>query len=452
MIDSLLAALGPDLVCTAPIEPRYHSDESGAGACEPLAVLLPRTTEHVSTALAICDEHRQSVVAQGGRSGLTGAAIPGAGDVVLSLERLRGVIEIDPDAATMTVWAGTTLEAAQQAAAEAGFELTYDLGARGSCTVGGNIATNAGGNRVIRYGMTREHVLGLEAVLADGTVVTSLNKMLKNNAGYDLKQLFIGSEGTLGVVTRAVLRLRPAPRSRTTSLIAAPDYPGVLALLRHAQTASTGVTAFEVMWPPYYQALATIREVTAPVEIGDGFGVLLEITGADPDTDADAVECLIAEAVEHGWATDAFIARSARDTEAIWGMREAGPLTAAHQSAHFDIGLPIGSIADFVVKCTQQLRDVWPDVEVLPFGHIGDSNLHLQVWVGDQTGDLIEAIDDVVYAAVRDWGGSVSAEHGIGTLKRAYLGHSRSDTEIALMHRLKAALDPNGILNPGKVI
>ena len=294
--------------------------------CAPAALVRPRTTEHVSTALAICNRHRQPVVAQGGLTGLAGAAVPRPGDVALSLERLVGVDEIDADASAMTVWAGTTLEAAQQAAAAEGFELTYDLGARGSCTVGGNIATNAGGNRVIRYGMTREHMLGLEAVLADGTIVTSLNKMFKNNTGYDLKQFFIGSEGTLGVVTRAVLRLRPAPRSRTTALLALPRRTtAVLALLATRNPSRRGNHRVRGDVAAVLRMLAERARDHPAGRHRRRVGVLVEMP-APSGPDEEAVEQLIGETIEHGWVTDAFLARSTRDTEAIWGMREAGPL------------------------------------------------------------------------------------------------------------------------------
>jgi FAD/FMN-containing dehydrogenase len=452
-IDELLERLGPDIVTVSDVSERYHTDWTGTAPCAPVALIRPRTTDQVAQALQICDRHRQSVIAQGGLTGLTGAAVPSPGDISLSTERLVGVEEIDPAAATMTVWAGTTLEAAQQAALAAGFELTYDLGARGSCTVGGNVATNAGGNRVIRYGMTREHVLGLEAVLADGTILTSLNKLLKNNAGYDLKQLFIGSEGTLGVVTRVVLRLRPKPAARTTALLACPDYAAVVTMLDRCRREASNLSAFEVMWPAYYQMLAERRGgITPPVDIAAGMGVIVELSGNDPHLDEELVERLMGTAIEDGTVSDAFLARSAADTEAIWGMREAGPMDGIVGLVHFDIGLPTGSIDDFLTEATARLRDEWPQIDVYPFGHIGDSNLHITASVGYADTAVELRIDDIVYATVAEFAGSVSAEHGIGTIKRPYLHHSRTSAEIDVMRRLKAALDPNGILNPGKVL
>jgi FAD/FMN-containing dehydrogenase len=456
-IDDLLEVLGADVVTVGEISSRYHTDWTGTSPCEPAALVRPRTTEQVATALSICNRHRQPVVAQGGMTGLTGAAVPSPGDVALSLERLVGVEELDPAAATMTVGAGTTLEAAQQAARDAGFELTYDLGARGSCTVGGNVATNAGGNRVIRYGMAREHVLGLEVVLADGTVLTSLNKLLKNNAGFDLKQLFIGSEGTLGVVTRVVLRLRPAPAARTTALLACPDYDAVLDVLDEVRRAAPNLTAFEVMWPDYYGMLAERRGgITPPIDIGDGRGVLIELSGNDPTADERLVEQLVGSAIERGAATDAFVARSQADTDAIWGMREAGPMDGIQGLCHFDLGLPTGSIDAFVSEARRRLREEWPEMVSFAFGHVGDSNLHFNATIDPERPPTDDAVahrmEEIVYGTVAEWGGSISAEHGIGTIKKPYLHHSRTEAELDVMRRIKSALDPHAILNRGKVV
>src|SRR5215469_3146443 len=284
IVDELREALGAGVVTVGEaVERRYFCDWSAIDPAPPRALLRPRNTQEVSTALKLCHTTGQGVVPQGGLTGLAGGATPHAGDIVLSLERLTGIEEIDPAAATITVGAGTPLELAQRAAEEAGFLLALDLGARGSCQLGGNLSTNAGGNRVIRYGMAREQVLGLEVVLADGTIVTSLNKMLKNNAGYDIKQLFIGAEGTLGLITRAVLRLHARPLSQATALVALPDYEAVVTLLRRAQRELGEISAYESISGGFYVLLAVLPSAERkPLLDVHPFYVLMEHSGADP--------------------------------------------------------------------------------------------------------------------------------------------------------------------------
>ncbi len=452
VVAALVDALGEQIVLHSPVDVRFHTDWSGHRPAEPRAVVLARTTAHVSTALAICHAHRQTVVPQGGLTGLAGGGTPQAGDVVINLERMVGIEEIDIAAATMTVLAGTTLQAAQDAARGAGFELTLDLGARGSAQIGGILATNAGGNRVIRYGMAREHLLGFEVVLADGTVVTSLNKMIKNNAGYDIKHLFVGSEGTLGILTRAVLRLRPQYRSRHTALCLSPSYADVVRLLLLTQRASSGLSAFEVMWPHFCSFVADGLGRRLPVEPGDGFAVLIEVTGSHPDIDEALFEDLIGSALEAGVISDAFIARSEREVGELWALREGEPIDRLPSVINFDVSLPIGEIGGFAAACERRLIDRWPGAHVLLFGHIGDSNLHICVSIGPAGVDQLHAIDELVYTTVGEWSGSISAEHGIGALKRDYLTYSRTAPEIDIMRRIKRALDPDNILNAGKVL
>lgn len=457
-IHDLQQALGEgQLLLGDQIEPRYKTDWSKARVCEPLAVVRPRTTEAVSAALRICHAHNHPVTLQGGMTGLVGASQANDGDVVMSLEFLNGVEEIDTSASCMTVWAGTPLQVAQDAAQKAGLYFAVDLGARGSCQVGGNIATNAGGNRVIRYGMMREQVLGLEVVLADGTVVTSLNKMLKNNAGYDIKQLFIGSEGTLGVVTRAVLRLHAVPAETTTVLCELADDAAMVAFLKRVRgVAGASLLAFEVMWPDFFAFMTErVPGNESPFSRQDCMTVLLEVATGDAGLSSQGLERLLEDALESGELTDAAVAQSGKQANAFWRIRDSVsefPLLFAPY-ASFDVSLPIPRVCEFVTRLKSQLTDEIAGAQSLFFGHIGDSNLHIVVHVpGTRETFPKDVIDAAVYELVKQYAGSVSAEHGIGTRKKQWLGHSRSTAEIELMRTIKKALDPGQILNPGRVI
>lgn len=438
---------------------RNRNDWSTQPPTRPLAVVRPVDAAGVSAALVACREAGVPVVPQGGLTGLCGGARPEDGWVALSLERMVGVEEIDPASATMTVWAGTPLELVQRAAAEAGFYFALDLGARGSCAIGGNLSTNAGGNRVIRYGMARELVLGLEVVLPDGTVMTSLNKMLKNNAGYDLKHLFIGSEGTLGIITRIVLRLHPQPGCTLSALCAVPDYDSVVRLLGAARGGlGPLLSAFEVMWPDYWQVVTERVGVRDPLTGGAPHGhyVLVEAQGTDEAIDGPRFQRWLERLMEEGVLADAVVAQSMADTQSFWALRDACaeffPTLGPHVS--YDVGLAVKSMDAYVRACKAALAARIPGCESVYYGHIGDGNLHLVAWV---RGLSIEqqpkdAMDEVIYGLVREFGGTVSAEHGIGTAKKRWPGHARSAVEIALMKTLKAALDPAGLLNPGKVV
>jgi FAD/FMN-containing dehydrogenase len=457
IVAALTHVLGVDEVTTGDgIDARYLRDwVSALSTGLPAALVRPRTVEQVSAALRVCHDLNVAVVPQGGRTGLVGGATPLAGSVVISMDRFTGIEDLDTAGATMTVRAGTALQTVQEAAEQAGLFFPLDLGARGSCQIGGNVATNAGGNRVIRYGMTRDLVLGLEVVLADGTIVTSLNTLIKNNAGLDVRHVFIGSEGTLGVITRVVLRLYPAPRSTCTALVAVPTYARVVLLLRHAQAALGGtLSAFEMMWPDYYTLMTTrVPGMPQPLPLGSEAYVLIEALGSEPAPDLARFERMLESATEQEWVADAVIAQSAADARAFWQVRDASGEfpRLGWPSKGFDIGIPTRGLGAFVEACRAALCARWPSAQTAFFGHIGDSNLHLHVKVtdGDQPQDEINAI---VYGQVREWAGTISAEHGIGTVKRPYLGHSRTPAEIAVMRTLKHALDPKGIMNPGKIL
>jgi FAD/FMN-containing dehydrogenase len=390
-----------------------------------MAIARPADTGEVSRVLAACFDAGQPVVPMGGLTGLVQGATASPGEIGLSLERMNRIEAIDARDRTMRVQAGATLQLVQEAAERAGLMFALDLGARGSATVGGNAATNAGGNRVIRYGMMREGVLGLEAVLADGTVISSLNRMIKNNAGYDLKQLFIGSEGTLGVITRLVLRLRPLPLSHQTALLACTSFDQVTGLLGRLDALLGGQF-------PYY--------------------VIVEALGGDPTGDQARFEQGLATAGEEGRFADAAIATSQAQRDAIWALRDdVGRLFALGHPFVFDISLPVAEMEGYVAEVHRALGERLPGERCFTFGHLGDGNLHFVV-VGSAGPDARQTVEEIVYRPLATRQGSVSAEHGIGIEKRSWLSLSRSADEIALMRRLKQSLDPRGILNPGRVI
>ena len=455
VVAQLLQELGEGVVTPGEAVPeRYWNDWAGLEPVPPAALVRPATAAEVSVCLRICNDHRRGVVPQGGLTGLAGGARPEGGAVALSLERLAGVEEIDPATATMTVRAGTVLETAQAAAEEAGFLLPLDLGARGSCQIGGNLATNAGGNRVVRFGMARDMVLGLEAVLADGTVLCGLNRLLKNNAGFDLKQLFIGSEGVLGVITRAVLRLQPRPRSRAVAFCGLRGFAEVVALLERARGGLGGqLSAFEAMWPGFYDLLTgRLAHLRAPLAGRHGMYLLLEAQGYDPAHDGARFEGFLEGLFTEGLVEDAVLARSEADIRDLWAVRDAVAEFPQILGRHvnFDIGMVIGVMDDYVRACEPRLAARFPGIRAVFFGHVADGNIHVVTDVPE--GVRPQEIEAEVYDLVRRFRGTVSAEHGIGTIKKPYLGHVRSPEEIALMRRLKRSLDPRGILNPGKVI
>ena len=455
IVSTLTRELGDDAVVhSSDVSARYAADVSGENPRKPIAVVMPRSTDDVASALRLCSAAPQNVVVQGGMTGLSGGATPQDGELSLSLERLNGIESVDTDAMTMTVRAGTPLQTIQEAAEEAGLLFPLDLGARGSCQIGGLIATNAGGNQVIRFGMTRNLVLGLEAVLADGTIISSMNRMLKNNAGYDLKQLFIGTEGTLGVVTRAVLRLYPRLPSKCTALCALDSFDNVVAVLRNVQKAVGGsLSAYEVMWSSYYDyVLDHVNDLSSPFEHDYPLYALIETEGTDPASDSNRFEQVLGAALEAGLIADAAIAQSEKDVERFWAIRDGvGEITGALTPyASIDVSLDITDMPAFVDRVDTMLKARYDPITNLVFGHVGDNNLHLFVTTGREN-DLDDVLESV-YSITGEYEGSISAEHGVGALKRDYLHYSRSDSERALMKTLKQALDPLGILNAGRVV
>jgi FAD/FMN-containing dehydrogenase len=421
----------------------------------PLALVTPRDTASVSAVLGACNRHGVPVVPQGGRSGLAGGAVASDGAVLLSLEKMNAIERVDPNAAVMIVQAGLPLQQAQAAAEEVGMIFAMDFGARGSAQIGGIISTNAGGNRVLRYGMTRELVLGIEVVLADGTILPMMNEMPKNNAALDLKHLFIGSEGMMGVITRAVLKLHPGVVGANTALIAFEGFDGALAMLNHAQKRLSGrVTAFELMWRDYFDAAVAATHSRKPLHGDYSLYAILDVQSADPDEERALFETLLEEGLEAGWIADAALAGSHADAASFWRLRDAiAEIFSLHRpTITFDVSVPQRRIGETVETLRAHLADRFPGLQTLFFGHAGDSNIHLVA--GPTTGHdpSGHAIEDAVYTIIRDVGGSISAEHGIGLHKKPWLHFSRTEAELATLRKVKQALDPAGILNPGKVL
>lgn len=424
------------------------------GGKEPVVLVRPRSTEDVSNILKICHARGQAVVPMGGMTGLVEGTQSNNREVAISLERMNKIEEIDVQSRTMSVQAGVPLQVVQEAAEKEGMLFPLDLGARGSATVGGNLSTNAGGNRVIRYGMMRDQVLGLEAVLADGTVISSMNKIIKNNTGYDIKQLFIGAEGTLGVVTRLVLRLRPLPASQDMAFVALDKFTDVTAFLNHIDTALGGtLSAFEVMWKDFYKLVTTSpAEGKPPLAHDYNYYVLLEAMGGNPASDNERFVTVLGKCLEDGMITDAVIAQSQAERDAMWAIRDdVGQLGRNWPIFTFDVSVSLNKMESYVEEMRATLRDRWEQHTCMIFGHLGDGNLHVIVGVGDGSPEAKHDVEEVVYRGLISRGGSVSAEHGIGLQKKQYLSWSRNEDEIAMMRAIKAALDPRQILNPGKI-
>jgi len=455
LIDELSTLLGASsLFLGDAISEKYYADWSGADACAPAVLVKPKTTEQLSQIMALCHQYDQSVVVQGGLTGLAGGATPLDGELAVSLERMQGIEEIDPVAMTLTALAGTPLQVLQDAADEHHLSLPLDLGARGSCQIGGNVSTNAGGTEVIRYGMTRALVLGLEAVLADGTVITAMNKMVKNNSGYDLKHLFIGSEGTLGIVTRVVLQLQPKAGSSHTALCGLDSYESATQLLVELKrNLGSGLTGFELMWDNYYnKVLEVITGLVDPLEDKFPFYLLVEYKDNDAELGSERFESALFQQLESGVITDAVIAKSHQDAATFWQIRDGigellqilGPVS------NQDVSLPITEIGVFAKDLNKRLVAKYPNIDLLLFGHVGDNNLHAVAYTGLEE-DKFKINHDIMLM-IGEYSGAITAEHGIGVLKRDYLSHSRSESEISLMKTLKSAMDPKGILNPGRVL
>ncbi len=428
-------------------------------------VLRPSTVEQVSRILALCNEARVGVVPQAGNTGLVGGQVPWerGDEVVLSIARLRKVRDVDAPGYNMTVEAGLTLSECQAEAEKAGRYFPLSLPSEGSCRIGGNIGTNAGGVGVLAYGNTRQLILGLEVVLADGRIVPGLKSLKKDNTGYDLRDLFIGSEGTLGIVTAAVLKLFPKPAEKATAFIALPQLDSALALFELAhETSLTNLTAFEFL---SHEGLEMLCRNFPPNRIPFGerhpWYVLMEVSGARADGQAGReLEAILTEAAENGVVTDAVIAASLSQAGDFWKLREL--MSEAQKpeggSAKHDVSVPIARVPEFIKRANVIVERVCPGARPVPFGHFGDGNIHYNISQpigGDRNTFVTKTAHDInaaVHDLVHEMTGSISAEHGIGRSKRDELTRFKSPVELELMRGIKAAFDPKGILNPGKVL
>jgi FAD/FMN-containing dehydrogenase len=445
-----------DFVTTDPGDlATYGRDWTTVLAPSPSAIARPRSTAEVSRLLRLTAEHKVPIVPSGGRTGLAAGAVAARGELVVSLERMRRMDPVDILGATVRVQAGAVTEAVHRHAAEHGLTWPVDFASKGSSQVGGNISTNAGGVKVIRYGLTRQWVLGLEVVLASGDVLELGGALEKNNTGIDLRQVFIGSEGTLGVITEATLKLTRPPDKLDVFLFAVPDLASVLALFREARVGPFGIMAYEFFTERCLDRVRRHRRVVTPLTTPSDYYVLLEVERGEPSS----LEAWIASLFERELVADGTLAQHSRQAEDLWALREgiSESLSATGVPHKNDIALPIRELEGFCVELLGFFEREYPGWEIALFGHIGDGNLHVNVMKPDHL-DREEFLrktkeaDHAIFTLVKKHRGSISAEHGIGLLKKDYLGYSRTPEEIALMRGMKRLFDPQNLLNPGKVL
>ena len=423
---------------------------------ESLCLLLPKSSEEISAIVKICNDNNQEIIVHGGLTNLVGSTISNRSQVVISLERMNKIIEIDEQGKTITCESGAIIEDIINAVKDKDLLLPLNFGARGSAQIGGAVSTNAGGLRVFKYGMTRNLVMGIEAILPDGTIISSLKKLMKDNSGYDLKQLFIGSEGTLGIVTKVVLRLYRLPKTRYTSLAVTNNYQNVLDLLKIMEDKiSSSLTGFELLWNETYKKMVddkTLYNMYLP----DNFKyyVFIEYMGGDFENDYNNFESVVLDCVDKGLIDDAVIGKDDKEQINIWGIREDVAVLADEREfdQQFDISIPVALIGEVIDKISKELKDCEGVKTIYPFGHVADGNIHFIIGKDSDNDDLKSKINDIIYNNTKLVDGSISAEHGIGLDKKKYLIKSRSEDEIELMRLIKKSIDPKNILNPGRVI
>ncbi|MFN0185063.1 MAG: FAD-binding oxidoreductase [Aquabacterium sp.] len=464
LLENLRSAVGPTQVLTDGDLDSYNVDWRKRSRGVPLAVVRPGSTAEVAAVVLACAAAGASLVPQGGNTGLVGGGVTddSGRQVLLSLKRMNRVRGIDAANLTLTAEAGCVLQSVQQVADAAGLLFPLSLGAEGSCCLGGNLSTNAGGTQVLRYGNARELCLGLEVVTADGQVWEGLSGLRKDNTGYDLRDLFIGAEGTLGIITAATMKLFPRPAAQLTAMAACASIDQCVTLLGLAQRRlASGLTGFEVMSRAALQIVREEFPQMAQPWVGRPWSVLLEHSDTEGAAEAtQRFEALLGEALEQGVISDAVVATSMAQSRGFWLLRENITLAQAQRGTNIkhDISLPVSAIPAFVSQTDAALQAGWPGTELINFGHLGDGNLHynLQAPLGVAPRDFLlqneRAVNTLVFDAVQAHGGSISAEHGIGMLKREELARRKSPVALGLMRALKQALDPHGLMNPGRVL
>jgi FAD/FMN-containing dehydrogenase len=429
----------------------WHMDQSLKAFC----VLLPENTKQVSDLIKICDTHNLPIVVHGGLTNLVGSTETNGNEVVISTERLNKIEEIDAASRTITVQAGVILEHIHDAVVEQKLLFPLNFGARGSAQIGGVISTNAGGLRVLKYGMARQLVLGLEAVTANGTIISSMKKIIKDNSAYDLKQLFIGSEGTLGVITRIILKLEETPKSRNAAYVGFNAYSKVVTFLKFMDSNLAGkLSGFELIWKNSYEQMTSVSDaVRPPLPYDYRYYVLIEALGSHQINDQTEFQDLLENALENEMILDAVMAQSPSDVAWFFRIREDvnNLVDFMQHDQHFDISLPIPLIGTYIAARYESLARINGVDKIYAFGHVADGNIHFMIGKSNLSDGLKKEIDHCIYDGLQAIGGSVSAEHGIGTHKKAYLELCRTPEEIALMRSLKSFMDPKGILNPGKI-
>ena len=453
-LDSLLGA--EKIIYGKDLDQKYHHVWKMDEPLKAMAMVTPKNTNEVSEIMKICFKNNQEVIIHGGLTNLVGGTESKRDQLVISLEKMNEIEEIDQKSRTVTVQSGVILENLINTVSEKDLLLPLNFGAKGSAHIGGAISTNAGGLRVLKYGMVRQMILGLEVVLPDGRIVSSLKKIIKDNSGYDLKQFFIGSEGTLGIVTKAVLKLIEAPSTRHSAILGVNDYESVIDLLKTLEKGLGGtLSAFELMWGNTYRTMIEkSTSLISPIDQNYDYYVFVETLGSNKNQDLSLLQNLIEKALKDNIVIDGSLAETEKELNNLWQIREDVSIldSNANHAQHFDISIPIPLIGKIVDSINDNLKKLSFVKNIYIWGHVADGNIHFIVGKEKNSDEIIKKVNEVVYEPLKENNGSISAEHGIGLHKKNYLIKSRTKAEIELMKQIKHFFDPKNILNPGRII